>query len=79
MLIAYWTRSFYHATLGEKPVVLTIPVDLIINETIKIPIASNTIHPDGSIPNGIAMIIPITTENSEKLVDNVIVCLKERP
>ena len=79
MFIAYWTWSFYHAVLGEKPAVLTIPVDLIIKEAIKIPIASRTIHPEGSIPNGIAMIIPITTENSEKHVDSVMVCLKERP
>jgi hypothetical protein len=79
MLIAHWTWSFYHAVLGEKPAVLTIPVDLIIKEAIKIAIANNTIHPEGSISNGIAMIMPITTENSEKLVDNVIVCLKERP
>ena len=79
MLVAHWTRSFYHATFGEKPAVLTIPVDLIIKEAIKIPIASRTIHPEGSILNGIAMIIPITSENSEKHVDSVLVCLKERP
>ena len=79
MLVAHWTWSFYHAVLGEKPAVLTIPVDLIIKEAIKIAIANNTIHPDGSIPRGYAMIIPITTENNEKNVERVIVCLNERP
>jgi len=29
MLLAYWTWSFYHAALGEKPAVLTFSVDLI--------------------------------------------------
>jgi len=79
MLLAYWTWSFYHTDLGETPIVLTIPDDLIIKEPIKIAIASNTIHPDGSIPNGYAMIMPITTENREKDVERLIVCLNERP
>ena len=56
-----------------------IPEDLIIKEPIKIAIANKTIHPDGSIPNGYAMIMPITTENNEKDVERVIVCLNERP
>jgi len=79
MLLAYWTWCFYHAVLGEMPAVLMIPDDLIIKEPIKIAIANNTIHPDGSIPNGYAMIMPITTENREKDVERLIVCLNERP
>ena len=79
MLVAHWTWSFYHVVLWEIPVVLMIPTDFIIKEPIKIAIANNTIHPDGSIPNGYAMIIPITTENNEKNVERVIVCLNERP
>ena len=61
------------------PAVFTIPVPFAMREPIKIAIASSTIHPDGSIPKGYAMMMPITTENSEKDTERVIVCLKERP
>ena len=38
MRLAYWTWSFYHTDLGETPIVLMIPDDLIIKEPIKIAI-----------------------------------------
>jgi len=30
LFVAYWTRSLYHAVLGEKPAVLTISTGIII-------------------------------------------------